>query len=305
MAQDWQLTVRQSSAKPWTAKLTSMDALSLVSFVNAFASSRRVTETTDVAFGPGPRDRLDIYAPKGAAPGSTPVVVFFYGGSFQFGDRGVYRFVGTALARMGITTVIPDYRIYPEVVFPAFVEDAARAVRWTRDTIASFGADPERLVLSGHSAGAHIAAMLTYDRTFLGAEGIDANRAIRGLVGLSGPYDFLPLKDETLKIIFGPEEGRGASQPINFVTPAAPPALLITGGGDKEVDPGNSPRLKARIDAVGGRAEVKIYPHIGHEAVVGAFSRPFRWVAPALRDTVAFVEAVTAPQEAELRKAAE
>jgi acetyl esterase/lipase len=147
--------------------------------------------------------------------------------------------------------------------------------------------------------------MLTYDRRFLAAVGLDANRDIRGLVGLSGPYDFLPLRDETLKVIFGPEEGRGASQPINFVTASAPPALLATGGKDRQVDPGNTPRMAKRIGAVGGRVETRIYPHIGHEPVIGAFSRPFRWVAPVLRDAVSFVTEVTAMPRQARREAAE
>lgn len=270
-----------------------MSGFSVLGILNLVAGSRRVVETRNIPFAAGERGKLDVYAPKDAAKGSTPVVVFYYGGSFQFGARNEYRFVGTALARCGITTVIPDYRLYPEVLFPQFVEDGARAVRWVRDNIAELGGDPRRTVLAGHSAGAHIAAMLAYDRHYLAAQGLNPARNICGLVGLSGPYDFLPLRDATLKIIFGPEAVRGASQPINFVTAAAPPALLVASSGDTRVDPGNAPRLAKRIAEVGGRVEVKLYERVTHEGVVGAFSRPFRWIAPTLADTVGFVRSVT------------
>ncbi|MDE2608299.1 MAG: alpha/beta hydrolase, partial [Burkholderiales bacterium] len=94
-----------------------------------------------IAYGPLARQKLDIYAPLGATR-PTPVVVFFYGGNWDSGARGEYRFVGEALAARGITAVIADYRLYPQVVYPAFVEDSARAVAWTLAHIGSYGGDP-------------------------------------------------------------------------------------------------------------------------------------------------------------------
>jgi len=265
--------------------------LSPVRVLNVLALVGRYRVTTDIAYAPGPRHGLDVYAPSSA--NAAPVVVFFYGGNWQEGDKAIYRFVGAALAARGIVTVIPDYRVYPEVRFPGFLDDGAQAVRWAHDHAASFGGDPSRMVLMGHSAGGHIAAMLTYDRQWLERTGLDPNRDIRGLVGLAGPYDFLPLHDETLKIIFGAPDQRPASQPINFVERGAPSALLITGDADDVVDPGNASRLAKRVSERGDAATVQIYPGIGHRLLIGGFAAPLRPFIPVLRDTADFVEEVT------------
>jgi acetyl esterase/lipase len=267
-------------------------ALSPASVLNALAIWGNYRETSGVAYASGARRTLDIYAPEPrGAP--APVIVFFYGGNWQTGEKSIYRFVGAALAARGFVVIIPDYRVYPEVRFPGFVEDGARAVRWAHDHAAEFDGDPGQMVLMGHSAGAHIAAMLTYDRQWLAAVGLDPNRDLKGLVGLAGPYDFLPLRDATLKIIFGPEDRLAATQPINFVEPGAPPAFLAAGRDDNTVDPGNVTRLARRIGEKGDSATAKFYDGIGHRILIGAFAPPLRLFAPVLRDTVAFIDSVT------------
>ena len=221
----------------------------------------------DIPYAQGPRGGLDVCEPRAPHPGA-PVVVFFYGGNWQGGDKALYRFVGAALAASGVVTVIPDYRVYPQVRFPGFLDDNARAVRWTKDHAADYGADPGKLFLMGHSAGAYGAAMLALERRWLGAVGLDPRRDVRGVIGLSGPYDFLPLKSETLKIIFGPPERLPDTQPINHVDGRGPPFLLMAGETDKTVLPRNSLRLAARIKAEGGRSEAVIFPKTGHARTV-------------------------------------
>ena len=167
----------------------------------------------DLAYGDDPRQRLDVYVPDGLA-GPAPVALFFYGGRWQAGDKDQFQFVGQALASRGFVTVIPDYRRHPEVGFPRFVEDGAAAIAWVRDHGAELGGDPEAIHLLGHSAGAHIAALLALDHDYLAAAGV-APDAIRSFVGLAGPYDFLPLDDPTLELIFAVED-LAATQPITF-----------------------------------------------------------------------------------------
>ena len=227
------------------------------------------SRTADVPFMPGVRGTLDVYTPRRPNPGA-PVVVFLYGGNWDSGEKALYRFVGASLARAGVVTVIPDYRVYPEVRFPGFLEDNARAVRWAKDHAASFGADPDRLFLIGHSAGAYDVAMLTLDPRWLAAVGMEPRRDVRGAIGLSGPYDFLPLESSELKVIFGPPERLSGTQPINHVSGAAPPMLLMAGGADRTVDPGNSARLQGRITASGGRAELVIFPKARHADTITA-----------------------------------
>lgn len=256
--------------------------------VNALVPRGGYTVET-AAYGSGPRRTLDVYRPE-HTDGPAPVVVFFYGGNWQSGDKGTYLFVGQALADRGYVVVIPDYRLYPEVRFPAFLQDNAAAVRWTMDNIAARGGDPTRVYLMGHSAGAYDAAMLTLDRQWLGAVGIDPDRDIKGTIGLAGPYDFLPLTDPKLKAIFGPEDRLAQTQPINFVDGREPPMLLIAGTDDETVDPGNTTRLAARIRSQGGAVTEKHYPGVGHIKLVGALAAPLRFLAPTLDDVTAFLD---------------
>lgn len=239
-----------------------------------------------IAYAAHSRHRLDICRPAGAV--AAPVVVFFYGGAWRSGNKGLYRYVAKALARRGYVAVVPDYRIYPEVRYPDFLDDAAQALRWVKDNIAGFGGDPRKIFVKGHSAGAHIAAMLSFDPRWLDKVGLHPGRDIAGLIGLAGPYDYMPLRDETLKLIFGGAD-RPDTQPIFHVAPGAPPALLITGGRDRLVEPGNSVRLAARLVGAGNAATVKTYRRVGHYIVVAAIAPVLRWFAPVLRDVDEFI----------------
>jgi len=239
-----------------------------------------------LAYGKGARHTLDICRPKNAA--GAPVVVFFYGGGWRSGRKRPYRYVAKALARSGYVAVVPDYRVYPEARFPDFLDDGARAVRWVRDNITRYGGDPGKLFLMGHSAGAYIAAMLAVDARWLDKVGLVPGRDICGLIGIAGPYDFLPLRDEIYKIIFG-GGNLTDTQPIQHVTPGAPPALLLTGDRDRVVDAGNSSRFAARLRASGNDAAVVTYPRVGHFLIVAVLAPLLQFLVPVLRDAKAFM----------------
>jgi acetyl esterase/lipase len=238
---------------------------------------------TDIAYGDLPRQRLDVYSPNAPQARPAPVVVFLYGGAWDSGSKDDYRFVGRTLAAHGMVAVVPDYRVYPEVVFPAFVEDAAAAVAWTFAHAGRHAGDGAPVYLMGHSAGAHIAAMLALDESFLRVQG-HSPRQLAGWIGLSGPYDFLPLQSRRLKRIFGDTAPR-ITQPIEFVTAAAPPALLISGDADTIVLPRNTLRLSQRLREAGVAVREVIYPDVGHGRTVAAFS--------ALGDGLPVVDEVT------------
>jgi acetyl esterase/lipase len=250
--------------------------------------SKRIKSTYSVAYAQRSRGTLDICRPADAI--AAPVVVFFYGGGWRSGYKELYRYVGRALARRGYVAVLPDYRIYPEVCYPDFIEDGALAVRWAKDNAGRFGGDPENLFLMGHSAGAHIAAMLAMDGRWLQKVGLAPGRDIAGLIGLAGPYDFLPLLEETRIAIFG-GDNRPETQPIHHVVPGAPRALLMTGARDGTVEPGNSTRFAARLRETGNNAEILSYPRIGHFIIVAALAPLIRLVVPVLRDIDRFIGA--------------
>ena len=242
-----------------------------------------------IAYGPEPRQRLDVYSPRTPGEG-RPVVVFFYGGSWNSGTRDGYQFVGRALAAQGFVVVVPDYRLVPQVRFPAFVQDGAAAVRWAEANATRFGGDGQRVVLMGHSAGAHIAALLALDEQWLGQDRV----AVKGLVGLAGPYDFLPLDPGVAQEALGQWPRPQETQPITYAGAGDPPALLLAGAKDDTVRPRNSTALAERLSAAGVNAEARLYPGLGHVGIVTALSEPFRGKAPVLSDTAAFVRRVTA-----------
>lgn len=247
----------------------------------------------DLAYSELPRHRLDVYTPaSGRLP--APVVVFFYGGRWSGGAKTQYRFVGQALASQGLVAVIADYRVYPQVRFPAFIEDGAKAVRWTHRNIDEYGGNPDCIFLMGHSAGAHIAAMLALSETYLESESVP-RAAICGMVGLAGPYDFLPLTAQDLKDIFSSARDLAETQPINFVDGDIPPLLLMTGADDETVESANSIHLARRVRAAGGRARLVEYPGRGHAGILLALAAPLRKLDPVLKDVVAFIEHHLAP----------
>jgi acetyl esterase/lipase len=243
-------------------------------------------ELHGVAYEPGPRHQMDIYlpSPTGTAP---PVAIFFYGGGWTHGDRATYSFVGRSLAACGVMTVIPDYRVWPETGFPGFLRDAAASVGLARDAARLRGGDLSRLFLIGHSAGAYIALMLTLDPVWLSDAGVDARNALAGAAGISGPYDFLPLKDPVLESIFAPAGPN--TQPITFAANAKVPLLLATGAADTTVYPANTVRLADKVRESGGRVETIIYPGLGHVGAVAAFAAPFRFLAPVRADVCRFL----------------
>ncbi|MEO7749089.1 MAG: alpha/beta hydrolase [Sphingomicrobium sp.] len=243
-----------------------------------------------VRFGDDPRLKLDVWVPPRPAAAPSPVVLFFYGGGWVAGERGDYGFVGRALASLGFVTVIPDYRLVPQVRFPVFVEDGAKAVKWTLDHIARFGGDPRRIALSGHSAGSYIAAMLALDRHYLADAGMDP-AIVRAAALLSGPYDFYPFTEQRGRDALGNWPRPLETQPISFVRRDAPPMLLMQGTADTIVQPRNSRRLAAALTSAGATVELKLYPGKSHIDTVKSLSPLFRGSTSALADTTAFLRA--------------
>ena len=260
-----------------------------VKVLNSLTSRKGYSIEAGKAYGALSRRKLDIYVPDDVAP-DAPAVIFFYGGGWNRGDRADYLFVGQSLASAGFIVIIPDYRLYPEVVFPGFVDDGAEAVAFVRDTLRKPDGEARPIFLAGHSAGAHIATLLNLDERYLAAVHVPRN-AIAGVVGLSGPYDFLPLEKDIYKATF-PEAVRAESQPIAFVDGREAPMLLITGGADRTVNPGNSTRLAAAVAKHDGRATVTSYPGVGHIGTVAAFSTVTPWAKSEIRAaTIDFIRA--------------
>lgn len=260
---------------------------------------------TGLPYGPHPRQALDVHVPvrPNGISGSAlaPVAVFFYGGSWTSGSRADYEFAGAALAGQGFVAIVPDYRLYPEVKFPAFLDDSAAAIRWARDNAGRYGGDGRRIVLVGHSAGAYIAAMLALDPTYLRRAGVSPEH-VRAFAGLSGPYDFLPLDPGVAQNVFGDAPNKAATQPVGFVRRGAPAAFLATGDRDRTVRPANTASLAAKLRSAGVPVVERIYSGLNHADTLLALTVLLRGKAPVLQDMAALLrrrsdltEATSAP----------
>jgi len=272
------------------ALLCALAACSPVATLNALAAADSHTRVNDVAYGSLPRQRLDIYRPTGDAPASGwPVVVFFYGGSWNSGERAQYGFVGAALASRGILVLVADYRLYPEVRFPDFLADSALALAWGLKHAAEHGGDARRVFVMGHSAGAYNAAMLAFDSRWLAATG-RTPRELAGFIGLAGPYDFLPMTNRDAQPVFFHPNYPPDTQPMAFASAAAPRSFLAVGSSDSLVNPErNTATLATRLSAAGVPVSLHRYARASHMTLIGAFGLPLRWLAPVLDDVAGFV----------------
>jgi acetyl esterase/lipase len=239
-------------------------------------------------FDPANGLKLDVWAPEGDSAAKRPVMVFFYGGGWANGERAHYEFAGRAFAAQGFVTVVPDYRKVPKVRFPAFNQDGAAAIKWVRDNIARFGGDPEKIAVSGHSAGAYIAIMLALDPRYLTEVGVDP-KTIKAGIGLSGPYDFIPFDSKRSINAMSKWPRPLETQPVTYVRKDAPPLMLVTGTEDETVKPRNAIILSQRLNGVGATVAFRAHEGLDHNDIVMALSLPFRNKAPVLDDAVAFL----------------
>ncbi len=269
-----------------TLRMARLRPPSALDVINAVAPRRDVRFIGDLSYGSGLRHAVDLYLPR-RIEAPAPVVVFYYGGGWESGDRADYRFVGAALAARGCIVVVPDYRLHPDVDYRGFLSDGAAAFVWARAAIGEHGGDTSRMLAMGHSAGAYIAAMLTLDPRWLAESGPD------GLIGIAGPYDFVA-DTPALQAIFPTGDQRLVAMPIAYPRPGAPPALLVSGAADRTVLPANTMRLAAVLREVGAGVTERHYPRIGHRLVIGALARPLQLTAPVLADCLRFVATLPA-----------
>jgi acetyl esterase/lipase len=250
------------------------------------AGAQRVA--VDVAYGPEARQQLDLYAPASAT--ALPTILFIYGGSWNSGSRSEYAFVGQALASRGFLVAVIDYRLVPQVRYPAFLDDGAMALKWLHERALRYGGDPNQLYVVGHSAGAYNALMLALDPSLAARAGL-RGQVLKGAVGLAGPYDFLPLDIDVTKEAFGRWPRVAETQPINHISRYSPPIFLATGDEDDIVYPRNTATMAGKLSAAGRPVEERVYRGIGHVAILAAFSLPFRTKAPVLEDVTTFIRA--------------
>ena len=220
-----------------------------------------IQEAADLPYGKHQLQKLDVV--WSAEDSNTPVVIFFHGGSWRWGVKDFHREIGWEFAKHGVTCVIADYRLYPEVRFPAFVEDAAQVVKWVRHNIGRYGGDPEKVFVMGHSSGAHIVSHLALDEKHLQAVGGDFSW-IKGVIGMSGPYTFQPSEEWFYDDVFFPQADSPRVVPISLVDGDEPPFLVLHGKFDYLVDVKQSEEFVKRIEEKGGEVKKRIFHLHGH-----------------------------------------
>ncbi len=261
-----------------------------VTVLNTITPTGSYKSAKNVAYGALPRQKLDIYQPK-TPKTDAPVLVFIHGGSWKDGNKDIYKFVGQAFAKKGYTIAIPNYRLYPQVKYPSFVEDTAKAVAFIAKRY------PDRpIVLMGHSAGAYNALMVATDKKYLKTEGLDVCKTLSGVVGLSGPYGALPATDEPYITIF-PNRIMGDEAPLGHVSGHEPPMFLAIGAKDTTVSDKHSRELADKVNKAGGQATFKLYPGQSHVDMVKVLSVYFDGKVSLKSDILKFIEAHSQKKE--------
>lgn len=248
----------------------------------------------DGRYGPLAVQQIEVIVPAGPSERPRPVVLFIHGGGWNSGAPGDYRFVGRTLAREGYVVVLSGYRLGSEGRYPAMLEDSAQAVAWVRDHAAKYGGDPEQVFLMGHSAGAYNAVMITLERQWLGRVGVP-DGFIKGVIGLSGPYDFYPFTSDSARQAFGHVADPASTQPIHFVRADAPPLLLITGDADVTVKPRNAEALARVFTALGRPNRPVVLAGVDHSGTIMKLAAPFNRDRRVLDPVLAFLTAQCKP----------
>jgi len=265
--------------------LTLLSACSKLDLLNASINDDGYNSILDQAYAKKMRQQLNIHIPK-KVKDNADVLIFYYGGRWQYGSKEEYKFVAEAFTSNGIITVLPDYRLYPNVDWPDFIRDGAMAYQWVYKNIAKFGGNPKRIFIMGYSAGAHIAAMVSFKPSLLNKK----TPSPCGFIGLAGPYDFLPIQDADIKSVFSSAKNLQSTQPITFINKKSPSMLLLHGVDDTSVKLRNSVQLHARARQLKVHSEIKLYTNVNHVDLLLSLSSLFRNKSSALKDSVEFIQ---------------
>jgi acetyl esterase/lipase len=260
--------------RKWTALLAALFISTLpacvdvspVDVLNSVIPETGYELKVDVLYGSLPRQKMDIYVPAKPAE-SSRTIIFVYGGAWREGDKSDYQFVGHALANMGHTVVIPNYRLYPQAVFPDFVVDIVNAI----DTLDSSAVSVpnNEIVLMGHSSGAHTVALLASDAQYLESINITAV----AVIALAGPYD-LPLDNDEVAPVFASAENPRSVNPVQLINKNHPPVLLLHGGDDERVLPFHSSNYAQALTTANVSVALHVLAREDHTSILAGLAAP-------------------------------
>lgn len=293
-----QLVLRAFKVLP----LVLLSGCSALQVVNSVSKIYTVDVKENIAFGEDPKLKYDLYLPDTASEefDATPVIVFFYGGSWNRGDKSEYEFVGRRLASMGYIAAIPNYRLYPEVKYPAFLEDGALSIAHLKKELAK----PEyknrkpaqQFIMMGHSAGAYNAAMLALDPRWLESSGLTHQTSIQGFIGLAGAYNIYPINDVEVRPVFDHPNYPPKSQPIDYTAKASVPSLILTPETDTLVSiERNSEALHTALKSAGNQTVLQTIKGTDHVTIIGTLSPLLFFKGSTAQPIRAFVRTLHKP----------
>lgn len=232
----------------------------------------RINEETEISFADNKRLKLDIYSPSDRKGEDLPVVVFIHGGAWNSNSKDRFKFLGKTIARNGYIAVLPNYRLVPDHRYPAQIEDVAKAVKWTQENINLYGGNNKKIILSGHSAGGHLAALIGYADVWQEKFGIDSSR-IDSLVLLAGVYKFSDRYEDGSPLVqnFVPEEYWEDAQPVNHLDSDDPPTFILHGLKDETVIPKQAKYLVDRLDEYGIKHKSILRKDLNHISLLLSF----------------------------------
>ena len=279
-----------------------VQALSALAIVNGITSNGGVGVSKNILYGDEPNQDLDIYYPKpltkamksknvtddNAINDSYPMVVFVHGGSWESGNKDEYAFVGQSLAQAGYVTAVINYRKAPEHVYPDYVQDAAQAIAWSYNNAKSLHADPKRLAVIGHSAGAFNAVAAVANEDFLAPYGIKP-KDIAAVVGIAGPYSY-DFRKFSSRTAFGSDATPETVMPDRQIKGAQPPYLLLTAEKDKIVHVTNTTKMTQALKAAGVKVETGEIAGASHATSIGAMAPPLRWVNDVRAQVLSYLD---------------
>ena len=261
-----------------------------VDVLNATVPDSGYTLVEDIDYGPDPRQKLDLYLPTQPTDDSQ-VIVFVYGGAWRMGEKSDYEFIGQALSSAGHTVIVPDYRLYPEVVFPDFVTDIVLAIESvesasdSNDSVPTI--DTSNVVLMGHSSGAHSVALIAADPRYLA----DTDTSVKALIGLAGPYD-LPIELEEVAPVFASATDPDLTNPLKLATDTHPQTLLIHGTDDERVEPRHTRRYFDVLQSLDVDSRMLMVDGASHASVIAVVADPLQSTSEVAPAILAFLDEI-------------
>jgi acetyl esterase/lipase len=260
-------------------RMPAANAYAAAALARSHAAASECRTVLDLSYGPDRKHRLDLYLPRARVIGA-PALIFLHGGSWTHGYKEWMGLMAPALVDLPAIFIAANYRLAPMHRFPVQLEDTLSVLAWTAAEIESYGGDPARVCIGGHSAGGHLAALATLRRDLWLRHGI-AGGAVRACLPVSTTFDYRGNAEDAGSFLARPEDA-GEASPIAYVEGNRVPFLIAWGGADFERAKQTSRAMAAALASAGCTArEMEIAGADHFEMSLGLGDREHPWTRAA------------------------